>query len=51
VKDIEKAIAGFTNIIKKSAWSATPDDKPQTKYPEHPCEVKDQIKEKQKLRR
>jgi hypothetical protein len=50
-KDIEEAIAEFTNIIHKAAWGATPDDKPQTKYPEYPWEVKDQIKEKRKLRR
>jgi hypothetical protein len=45
-KDIEEAIAVFTNIIQKAAWSTTPDDKPQAKYPEYPWEVKDQIKEK-----
>jgi hypothetical protein len=50
-KDTEEAIAEFTNIIKKAAWSATPDDKPQTKCPEHPWEVEDQIKENRKLRR
>jgi hypothetical protein len=31
---------------QEAAWSATPDDKSQTKYPEYPWEVKDQIKEK-----
>jgi hypothetical protein len=51
VKDIKEAIAKFTNVIQKAAWSATPDHKPQTKYPEYPWEVKDQIKEKRKLRR
>jgi CMP-N-acetylneuraminic acid synthetase len=49
-KDIEEAIAEYTNVIQKAAWSATPDNKPQTKYPEYPLEVKDQIKEKRKLR-
>jgi hypothetical protein len=29
-KDIEDAIAEFTNVIQKAAWSATPDNKPQT---------------------
>jgi hypothetical protein len=29
--------------------SAIPDDKPQTKYPEYPWEIKDQIKEKREL--
>jgi hypothetical protein len=51
VKDIEEAIAEFTNIIQKAAWSATPHDKPQTKYSEYPWEVKDQIEEKLNLRR
>jgi hypothetical protein len=50
-KDIQEAIAKFNNIIQKAAWRATPDDKPQAKYPEYPWEVKDQIKEKRKLRR
>jgi hypothetical protein len=50
-KDIEKAIAEFTNLLQKAAMSTTPDDRPQTKYPENPWEVKDQIKEKRKLRR
>jgi hypothetical protein len=34
-KDIEESIAEFTNVIQKVAWSATPQDKPQTKYPEY----------------
>jgi hypothetical protein len=46
-KDIEEPTAEFTNIIQKVAWSATPGDKPQTKYPEYSKEVNDQIKEKQ----
>jgi hypothetical protein len=50
-KDVEEATAEFNNVIQKAAWSATPDDKPQTKYPEYPWEVMDQIKEKRKLRR
>jgi hypothetical protein len=50
-KDIEEATAEFNNVIQKTAWRATLDDKPQIKYPEYPCEVKDQVKEKQKLRR
>jgi hypothetical protein len=50
-KDIEETIAKFTNLIEKAAWNATPDDKSQTKYPEYPWKVKDQIKEKRKLRR
>jgi hypothetical protein len=50
-KDIEEAIAEFTDVIQKTAWSATLDDKPQTKYTEYPWVVKDQIKEKRKLRR
>jgi hypothetical protein len=37
--------------MQKAAWSATPDDNPQTKYPEYPWEIKDQTKEKRKLRR
>jgi CMP-N-acetylneuraminic acid synthetase len=45
-KDIEEAIAEFTNVKQKAAWSVTPDDKPQTKYLECPWEIKDQIKEK-----
>jgi CMP-N-acetylneuraminic acid synthetase len=32
-KDIEEAIAEFTNVMQKAAWSATPDDRPQAKYP------------------
>jgi hypothetical protein len=28
-KDIEEAIAEFTTVIQKAAWSETPDDKPQ----------------------
>jgi hypothetical protein len=51
VKDIEEAIAKFTKVTQMAAWSATPDDKPQTKYPEYPWGVKDQIEEKRKLRR
>ena len=31
--------------MQKAAWSATPDDISQGKYPEYPREVKDQIKE------
>jgi hypothetical protein len=50
-KDIKEAIAQFTNAIQKAAWRATPDDKPQAKYPEYPCEVKNQIKKKRKFRR
>jgi hypothetical protein len=50
-KEIEEAIAEFTNVTQKAAGSATPDDKPQTKYPVYPWEVKDQIKQKRKLRR
>jgi hypothetical protein len=50
VKNIEDAIAEFTEVIQKTTWSATADDKPQTKYPEYPWEVKDPIKEKRKLR-
>jgi hypothetical protein len=50
VKDIEEAIAEFTNVIQKGAWSAIPHDKPQTKYSEYPWEVRDQINER-KLRR
>jgi hypothetical protein len=49
-KDIEEAIAEFTNAIQKAAWSATPDNKPQTKHPEYPWEVKDQLKKKRKLK-
>jgi hypothetical protein len=49
--DIKEVIAEFTNVIQKAAYSAIPDDKPQTKYSEYPWEVKDQIKEKRKLRR
>jgi hypothetical protein len=45
-KDLEEAITEFSNVIQKTAWSATPDDKSQAKYPEYPWEVKDQIKEK-----
>jgi hypothetical protein len=37
-------------LIQKAAWSATPDDKHQTKYLEYPQEVKDQNKEERKLR-
>jgi hypothetical protein len=33
-KDIEEAVAEFTNVIKKAAWSATPDVIYQTKHPE-----------------
>jgi hypothetical protein len=51
VKDIIEAIGEFTKVIQKAAWSATPDDNPQTKYPEYPWEIKNQIKEKLKLRR
>jgi hypothetical protein len=50
-KDIEEATAEFNNVIQKAAWSATPDNKPQTKYPEYLWEFRDQIKEKRKLRR
>jgi hypothetical protein len=50
-KDIEEAIAEFTKVIQKAAWSATPDDKPQTQYSKYPWEVNEQIKEKRKLRR
>jgi hypothetical protein len=46
-KDIEEAVAEFTNVIQKAAWSATPVNKPQTKYPEYPWEVKDRIEEKE----
>jgi hypothetical protein len=46
VKDIEETIAEFTEVIQKAAGSATPDDRPQTKCPEYPWEVEDQIKEK-----
>jgi CMP-N-acetylneuraminic acid synthetase len=35
-RDIEEAIAEFTKVKQKAAWSATPDDKPQTKYPGYP---------------
>jgi hypothetical protein len=45
-KDIEEAIAEFTNVIQKAAWGAIPDDKPQTKYSEYAWEVEDQIREK-----
>jgi hypothetical protein len=45
-KEVEEAIAEFTNVIQKVAWSTTPDDKPQTKYPEYPCEFKEQTKTK-----
>jgi hypothetical protein len=45
-KDIKQAIAEFTNVIQKATSSATPDDKPETKYLEYPWEVKDKIKEK-----
>jgi hypothetical protein len=38
-KDIEEAIAEFTKGIQKAAWTETPDDKPQTKYPEYPWKV------------
>jgi hypothetical protein len=41
----------FNNAIQKAAWSATLDDKLQAKYPKYPWEVKEQIKEKRKLRR
>jgi hypothetical protein len=44
-KDIEEAIAEFTNVLQKAAWNATPDDKLRTKYPEYAWEVKGQIKE------
>jgi hypothetical protein len=50
-KGIEESIAEFTKVIQKAAWSATSDDKSQTKYLDYPWEVKDQIKEKRKLRR
>jgi hypothetical protein len=50
-KNIEEAIAEFTKAIQTAACSATPDDKPHTKYPKYPWEVKDQIKEKRKFRR
>jgi hypothetical protein len=50
-EDIEESIAEFTKVIQKPAWSTTPDDKLQTKYPEYPWAVKDQIKEKRKLTR
>jgi hypothetical protein len=49
-KGIEKAIAEFFNVMQEAAWSATLDDKSQTKYPEYPWEVKDQIRENRKLR-
>jgi hypothetical protein len=49
-KDIEEVIAEFSNVIQKAVWCTTPDDKPQTKYPEYPWVVRDQIKEKRNLR-
>jgi hypothetical protein len=48
-KDSEEAITEFNN--QKAAWIATPYEKSQAKYPEYPWGVKDQIKEKRKLRR
>jgi hypothetical protein len=50
-KDNEETNAEFTNVTQKAARRATLDDKPQTKYPEYPLEVKDEIMEKRKLRR
>jgi predicted glycoside hydrolase/deacetylase ChbG (UPF0249 family) len=38
-------------IIQNSVWSTTLGGKPQTKHPEYPWEVNDQIKLKGKLRR
>jgi hypothetical protein len=35
-EDIDQAITEFNNAIQKVAWSATPDDKRQAKYPEYP---------------
>jgi CMP-N-acetylneuraminic acid synthetase len=51
VKEIKEAIEKFNNIIQHAAWSATPEEKPQTKYQEYPWEVKEQIKDKRKLRK
>jgi hypothetical protein len=51
MKDIEEATAEFTNVMQKANWSATPDDKPQRKYPEYSWENKGQIKKTRKLRR
>jgi hypothetical protein len=48
---VEKATEKFSNVIYNAAWRATPEGKPQIKYPEYPWEVKGQIKEKRKLRR
>jgi hypothetical protein len=50
-KYIEEVIAEFTNVTQKAAWTATPEDKPQSIYPEYPWKVKDPIKKKQKFRR
>jgi CMP-N-acetylneuraminic acid synthetase len=33
-QEIEEAIEKFNNVIQNAAWSATPEEKPQTKYPE-----------------
>jgi hypothetical protein len=50
-KDIEEAFAEYSNVTQDAAWNATSDDKSQTKYPEYPWEVKDQIKGKRKVRK
>jgi hypothetical protein len=41
VEEIEKVITQFSKVIQKAAWSATPDDKPQSKYPEYPWGFKE----------
>jgi CMP-N-acetylneuraminic acid synthetase len=34
-EEIEEATENFNNVMQNAVWSATSEDKPQTKYPEY----------------
>jgi hypothetical protein len=50
-EDIEKAVQKLDKTIQNAAWKSTPEEKPKTKCPEYPGEIKGKITEKRRLRR